>query len=332
MRMCAILAAAALAALVAGCEPPGPRGKLRIAALAGAYTSAVGERVDGALVEASDGLLARAVAQINREPDLDLVVILGDLMAGADPLSLDQAKAALEELDRPYVLVLGDHDGPRVESASGGNVSRTTVLWAFQGHGPQGPRGYWSRQIRPGVLLVGLDTPWPGAVAGHVDAEQLAWLERTLRAAADQAVLVVAHHGLVPLHPLDQAEPWRETLVDNAAEVLTVLERHPNVLLVLTGHHHFAVGRAVGPTVHAAAPSLAVWPAAYALVEVRPEEIEMVWVPAADEATAARAQDRLLSSERWRGVFPEGEAGDAACVRLFGANKLQTWSLEAIRP
>jgi 3',5'-cyclic AMP phosphodiesterase CpdA len=180
--------------------------------------------------------------------------------------------------------------------------------------------------------VAGLDTVRPGQVGGHVDAAQLAWLDRTLTANAGKTVIIVGHHALLPLHALDEGAAWSDMLVDNAAEVRAVLERHRNVLAVVSGHHHLAASRVSGTVLYLASPSVSVWPLAYHMVKVTPTEAEAVWIPLADESLARRAQERLLSSRRYRGVFPSGEDGDTACVRLFGGNKMEVVPLPGIRP
>jgi len=388
------------AAVGSGCTPAVPRPPVTFAVVAGVYYSATGARpAEPALVEASEDLLQRAVADINRRSDVDFVLVAGDLLAGADPLSLDRAKAILDDLRPPYLVVLGEYDGPapRPEAApraetgaspvspaapgppgeassapsdgpaipergpvpeegavatgetappsegppaeppspswrGGGGVSRSTVLWAFQGHGIAGPDGFWAREVRPGVVVVGLDTVRPGLRGGHVGRRQLEWLDRTLATYRDKMVIVVGHHGLVPLHPLDEGSAWRHLLVDNAAEVLAVLERHPNVVMAVTAHHHLAGGQIAGRTVFLASPSLTVWPMAYHLVSIGPERAEAVWVPVARREVSRRGLERLLADPAYRGVFPPGEDGDTACVRLFGGNKRREFRLPTIRP
>lgn len=334
-------------ALAAGCTPTLGRERTTFAVLAGAYFSAVpGVTVEGAMVEDAETLLKKAVADFNARNDLDFVVVAGDLLARSDPLSLDRAKSLLAELRVPYYVVLGDHDGPgppvasaeaaapetETAAAPGAGGSRSTVIWAFQGHGLSGSEGYWVAPVAPGLVLVGLDTVQPGRRGGHVDAAQLAWLDRTLTRCADNVVVVVGHHGLVPLHPLDEGTAWRHLMVDNAAAVRDVLERHPNVLMVVTGHHHFAGAQVGGSIVYLSSPSAGVWPLAYHLVRLTPKQAEAVWVPLAGAELSRRAQDRLLSSREYRGVFPKGEDGDTTCVRLFGGNKMKVYPLPAIRP
>ena len=318
-------------ALAAGCggSTVVPHEKILFANLAGIYLSATpGTQVDGALAEDSEALLARAVADLNKLKDLSFVVISGNLLARPDALSLDRVKGALAELKVPYYVVFGDHDVP----ADREDLSRTVLELAFQGHGFDGSRGYWAREAAPGLVLVGLDTAQAGRRTGHVDGTQLDWLDKTLTQHADKAVVVVAHHGLVPIHPLDEGSQWRDLLVDNAEAVCDVLRRHKNVEVVVTGHHHAAAGSVTGSSIYLAGPSLSVWPLAYQIVQLTPREVEAVWVPVGTDDQTRRAQERLLSSKALRGVFPAGEDGDTACVRFFGSHKMEVYSLQDIRP
>jgi len=158
--------------LAAGCAGPGiPRERVTLAIVAGVYYSAdPGVRVDAAMVEDSETLLKKTVADLNAMKNVDFVVVGGDLLARADPVSLDRAKAMLSELKMPYSVVLGEHDGPvppakaaEGEAAAAAGVSRSTIIWAFQGHGFSTAEGYWVQEVLPGLVLVGLDTVAPAA-------------------------------------------------------------------------------------------------------------------------------------------------------------------------
>jgi 3',5'-cyclic AMP phosphodiesterase CpdA len=342
MRMRAALSwLVILAPLAAGCGNPSvPRERLTLAVLAGVYYSASpGAQVEAAMVENSEALLKKTIADLGAMKDLDFAIVGGDLLARADPLSLDRAKALLAELKVPYYVILGEHDGPAPlsQGAAGDSglavgVSRGSIIWAFQGRGFSTAEGYWAHEVLPGLVVVGLDTVMPGGRGGHVSAQQLAWLDQTLKTYASKSVIVAGHHSLVPLHPLDEGAAWAHMVVDNGAAVREVIERHRNVMMVLSAHHHFAEGRVSGRSLYLAAPSVSVWPLAFQLIRLTPKEAGPMWVPLGDDDLARRAQERLLASKEYRGVFPAGEDGDTACVRLFGVKKTEVYPLPAIRP
>jgi 3',5'-cyclic-AMP phosphodiesterase len=340
--------------LAAGCGmgSSAPRERVTFAVLAGVYMPGEGPSpVSAAMTEDAEQLLRKAVTDLNGVKNLDFVVVAGDLLARADGASIDHARAILADLKAPYYIVLGANDGPvavtkpavagaasesaaspRAAATAERGLPRTDVTWAFQGHGFAGPGGYWSQDVGPDLVVVALDTCRPGKAEGHVDAPQLAWLERTLAASDGKTVIVVAYHELQSLHALDEASAWHHKLVDNAAEVRQVIEKHPNVTAVVSGNSHFAEGRVSGRTAFLASPSVSVWPLAYQLVRMSPKETEAVWVTLADEALSRRAQERLLASPELRGVFPAGEDGDTACMRLFGGKKMEIYPAAKGRP
>ncbi|MEU9341486.1 TIGR03767 family metallophosphoesterase [Streptomyces sp. NPDC048278] len=120
---------------------------------------------------------------------------------------------------------------------------------AYQGLGPVG-HGYSSANVAAGtqyyafrisddVIGISLDTTDAG---GHYDGSigtvQLAWLEKTLKENKDSYAVVFSHHTSQsmtntrpdPAHPSDR----RHT----GAEVVTLLNRHANVLAWVNGHIH----------------------------------------------------------------------------------------------
>ncbi|MDK1032539.1 MAG: hypothetical protein QGD94_11065, partial [Planctomycetia bacterium] len=205
-------------------------------------------------------------------------------------------------------------------------------IWTFQGHGFSGPKGYWAQEVTPGTVLVGRDSARVGRRGGFLDDKQLKWLDETLNTYREKAVIIIAHHGLTNFHPFDESVVWQHLTVRNSAAVRDVISRHPNVILAITGHHHFAAGKAIGHVVHIASPSLTVWPLAYHLIRINKKSVETLWLPIGSDKLQAKARGRLFADHEWRGPFPAGEQGDTELIRLFGAHKSQTFKFAEIRP
>lgn len=66
---------------------------------------------------------------------------------------------------------------------------------------------------------------------GGISANQLDWLEKQLKKAEkeDKNVLIFSHHPLFPENGLEAL---------NNREILTVIEKYPQVKAVISGHHH----------------------------------------------------------------------------------------------
>jgi metallophosphoesterase (TIGR03767 family) len=120
---------------------------------------------------------------------------------------------------------------------------------AFQGPGPVG-HGYSTANLEEGtqyyafriaddVIGISLDTTDPGGhYEGSVGAEQLRWLERTLRDNKDSYAVIFSHHTSESMDNSrpDPARP--DEARRDGADVLDLLGRHRNVLAWVNGHIH----------------------------------------------------------------------------------------------
>ena len=153
----------------------------------------------------------RAVLALRPLPDA--VLVSGDLADGGLPAEYAAARERLAALPMPVHAIPGNHDDRDALGAT-------------------------PFAVRCGPLrLVGCDTLIPGDEAGRLGDEQLAWLDSELAADRATPTLVAMHHPpiRVGIAPVDGA-----ALMDRHA-LWAVLDRHPQVRLVVTGHAHRAV-------------------------------------------------------------------------------------------
>ena len=149
---------------------------------------------------------------------VDLVLATGDLVHDFDPATYQRLHVHLAALAAPVYCLPGNHDDPALMRAH--LCSASVRLDKFV------DRNAWR--------IVMLDSTVPGSEGGHLAVAELAQLEALLKEAADRHVLVCLHHNPVPV-----GSPWLDTMmVDNAAELFAVLDRHPQVRAVLWGHVH----------------------------------------------------------------------------------------------
>jgi len=330
----------------AGCQGGRTRETVTFAVLSNVLVSdkAAAGRPD-ALWQSAEPRLARTIREINELPDIRFVLLHGNLIGDGRSRSLDRLKGALAELAKPYYVVLGPEGvspgtpsetdaEPRKQVATDGHAfGRSFLVWAFRGHGFESPQPYWQADVGGGLLLVALDTAQhEGGKPGHVDAEQLRWLEDTLKAHPDRAVLVLAYHALVPLHAFDDTYFWASHLVDNRRDVLDVLARHKNVLMVLSASHGFAAGKVVGDVVHATVPAVSAWPLAYDLVRISPQRIECQYVAVGTDDETREAFDRLAADKTVRALFGGAERSEEQIVQVFGGRKVLSWNLATLGP
>lgn len=161
--------------------------------------------------------LKRTVQDINADPELQFVVISGDITEfGADE-ELKLAKSILNGLNKPWYIIPGNHD--MNWSESGGNSFKTifgSETFAFKHNG---------------FLFLGTNCgPNMRMGPGQVPRENLVWLDSVLKATPKQTPITYVNH-----YPQDSS-------LNNWYEVINRLKTH-NTQLIICGHghsnHHF---------------------------------------------------------------------------------------------
>ena len=182
------------------------------------------------------------VEHVLRLPDRpDAVVVTGDLADIGDAASYRALSGVLDSLRAPVHPLPGNHD------------DRATLRghYGLPGEG-DAPINY-SVDLGP-VRLVILDSTKPGYDAGELDEARVAWLDRELATAAEQPTILAMHHP-----PLVTGAPgWdRIGVARRDRDALgAVLERHPQVRLVVGGHLHRTIVSELGGCPVLAAPAI----------------------------------------------------------------------------
>jgi 3',5'-cyclic AMP phosphodiesterase CpdA len=294
---------------------------LHFAQLSDIHISAHGDLHDMLSGQAA-GFLEDVVNTLNRQSELDFVLITGDVMVEASPTEFDRFRQAIQKLQKPWFIIPGNHD--RRDPGSPNGLTRQ----AFAGHyNPQAQArladnpaqpGYWSLPAGPEIQLIGLDSIVDDDWGGVINGPQLAWLKQELDSHADKLVIVAVHHPLHPLAPIDGYPGWERFVCRNGPAVLALLDTCPQVKLVLTGHHHLTRADWLGGRLHLACPALCIYPCGYRTVQVSrqgrgPWQVAWQTHPAAPDTIVAGA--RQLMVEKWgqgRGLdrdFVEAYAG-----------------------
>ncbi len=159
--------------------------------------------------------LQRSIADINQNPEIEFVVVTGDLSESGDHASLQSIKDALEQLNVPFYAASGNHETTWSES---GVMDFSRVFgdsrFAF---------------THNGMYFIGFNSgPVIRMADGHVAPQDIAWLKHNLdsvSAVGDAPIFVFTHY------------PLRNGDVDNWYDVTDVLRQH-NVQCVMGGHYH----------------------------------------------------------------------------------------------
>jgi 3',5'-cyclic AMP phosphodiesterase CpdA len=204
----------------------------------------IGGRVDTA------ACLRSAVTAIGRLAQKPLAVLVsGDLVDGGSEAEYRHLAELLAPLSAPTCLMPGNHDD---RDAMRRVFADHAYLGAVDPAQP-GRAVNWTLAL-PGCRLIALDSSVAGRSHGEIDGAQLAWLATALAEAPTTPTIVALHHppfatGLAAMDCIG--------LLRGASELARLIERHPQVERIVSGHVHRSIQVRFGGTIALTAPSTA---------------------------------------------------------------------------
>ena len=245
------------------------------------------------------------------EHDVEIVIHGGDVVHAATFPQVQLAAALMGALGRPVFVTLGNHDLTGRESFQQWQDMAAQQRWltVVDAHLPLDECDVVTMNNR-WATAEGTGMYWPLGTRPYHEAigeEQLQWLDAVLSSDAAKPAIVAVH---APIHPLPPELTGTEGLykvpdAEYAAAMQVVLDRHPRVRLVLSGHCHVTFAQRRGGRVDLTTASLSEAPLQMRLIDVRDGAIDVTThtlgpAPAGlvvDEArgwTAGRAEDRTV--------------------------------------
>jgi 3',5'-cyclic AMP phosphodiesterase CpdA len=205
---------------------------LRLAHITDTHITAPEERLCGLHTPT---LLRSALADVARAPEgtFDAIVITGDLTHRGEPEAYAEFVRCLEDLSLTVLLGIGNHD----------DRENFRTVFAFEPRYAEGEFVQYAVNVG-GHRLVMLDTNVPGEVTGLLCDTRLAWLDETLSAEPDIPTLVFLHHPPFVTH----IRAMDARGLQNIEEFAAVIERHPQVRSLHSGHVHRVMQGRLGDT------------------------------------------------------------------------------------
>ncbi|NDV59225.1 metallophosphoesterase [Bacteroides sp. 519] len=183
----------------------------------------------------------KAALEVFNKSDLDFLIELGDFkdqdsepQREATITYLDEIEKVYQTFQGPRYHVLGNHDMD--------SISKEDFLNHTTNHGSANKKTYYSYTVN-GIKFIVLDanfnedgTPYDSGnftwTSTYINQEQIEWLSREL-ADKSKPIVIFVHQLLDSFSDISSS-----LCVNNAEEIVPLLERNGKVLAVFQGHHH----------------------------------------------------------------------------------------------
>ncbi|MBQ2611184.1 metallophosphoesterase [bacterium] len=205
-------------------------------------------------------VLTETVKSLNSDPDLKFVVFTGDNIDTAKESVLYEFLKIIQRLNKPYYLVIGDHD---VFKSNG--LSKERYVEIINEHklfrNIKGPNYAFKKDGFVFIVVDGAKEVIPGTV-GYYKKETLDWLEVQLKKYSKYPVVICQHFPIVAPKEVKSHSTYQ------AEKYIELIDKHENVIAVLAGHYHTNGEKMLNGVYHITSPSLIVDPPSYKVITI----------------------------------------------------------------
>lgn len=212
----------------------------------------------------SQKVLKNAVEDINNQPNVEFVIFTGDNINNPTPENLRCFVKIVRKLKVPYYIALGNHDVYKSKNMS--KVRYYEILRERNIFYPQRTPNYKFKKKNFVFLVVdGAKEVIPGSI-GYYREDTLAWLDKMLTKYKRKDVVILQHFPIEYPEGVESSLKTHKTYkVENYNEIL---EKHKNVLAVVTGHFHTNSETMKDGIYHISTPSLIGLPQSYKIIDI----------------------------------------------------------------
>lgn len=246
----------------------------------------------------------------------DFLLVTGDISSHQTRDAIFAARDLLDSLGVPYFPIGGNHDFAFPKT-------REWFLEAFGRHLPNSDTVYsfthkqlhfcvldpwW--QWKDGTLSPFSEHSLPGMVGSFTEDAQwaippheFAWLEEDLEAHKHLPTILAFHYPAIPIPVRLQREELKDAgHLTNGDLLLEVLEQHPQVKAILTGHLHMHIIEPIGTVTHVVTSAMPEFPCEYREICVSDGMLEIRTCGLSNSSFAARS---LMSGHDYTAGQPQ---------------------------
>ena len=175
-------------------------------------------------------VLKSAVKTINKEKDISFVIFTGDNLDSPKAEYLPEFVKIINKLNVPYYLVIGNHDVFKNNGLSKVRyleiVKENNFLYRYKT-----PNYVFKKRGFVFIVADGAKEIIPGSI-GYYKEDTLNWLDKQLTKYKNKPVIIIQHFPLVANKEIASHTVYQKE------KYLAMLDKHNNVVSIISGHLH----------------------------------------------------------------------------------------------
>ena len=211
----------------------------------------------------SKPLLLDAISQINAERNIDFVLQTGDTIDRANEADVMLYMSMMNSLRYPWYVAFGNHD---FSFPNSGKLTKDYYVKLLNSHNKyfNFDNTYYSFKPKRGFKVIVLDAVDNSKITGNgiFPKEQLEWLDKEMKSAKKDTVLIFLHHPIIEPYPSSHHK------ILNTDEFYAVIDKYKNPIGIFTGHYHATKITKERNIVHVSTPALVTYPNAFRLISI----------------------------------------------------------------
>ena len=205
-------------------------------------------------------VLKSTVDDINKLNGISFVVFTGDNIDSSNIENHEAFLKIINKLKVPYYVIIGNHD-----VFKSGGLSKQEYISAIKRHNwfyrPSKPNYVFKRGEFVFIVVDGAKERMPGT-GGYYRPATLDWLDKQLTKYKRRKVVILQHFPVLP--PKD-VKTHRVYQVEN---YYSVLNRHDNVIAIISGHYHINKEKMENGIYHISSPCVLTPPNPYKIIDI----------------------------------------------------------------
>lgn len=215
-------------------------------------------------VEHSKSYLESTISDINTLNDVDFVVFTGDNIDQANSDDLKVFLKMANKLKFPYYILIGNHEVFKNQHFTKKDYMGVVRRYSKNCR-PKSVNYVFKKKGFVFIVVDGAKEVIPGP-AGYYKKETLQWLDKKLTKYKCDNVIILQHF------PIEAPYYNRTHTTYKVEEYQAVLNKHSNVIAIVSGHYHGNGEKMVDGIYHISTPALVEPPHNYKIIEVETQQ------------------------------------------------------------